>query len=241
MLLQACLNGARRSEEHPALPRTPAELARDAAAVVEVGARSVHLHARDRAGEESLAAEDVAAAVLAVRAAAPGVEISVSTGLWIAEGDPQRRAALVAAWGHPLPDAASVNVAEEGWSELAALLAGLGVRVEAGVASVADAAALATADLGRACARVLVEPPQPDAEAALTAAEAMEETLDAAAVELPRLHHGEGPATWRVLDAALAKGRDVRIGLEDVLVLPDGRPAGGNADLVAALAARLRA
>jgi uncharacterized protein (DUF849 family) len=37
-----------------------------------------------------------------------------------------------------------------------------------------------------------------------------------------------------VIAAGAAAGVDVRIGLEDVLVLPDGRYAAGNAELVAA-------
>jgi uncharacterized protein (DUF849 family) len=41
-----------------------------------------------------------------------------------------------------------------------------------------------------------------------------------------------------VLRAAIADGQDIRIGLEDTTVLPDGSTAAGNADLVAA-AARL--
>lgn len=50
----------------------------------------------------------------------------------------------------------------------------------------------------------------------------------------PRLHHGMGPATWAVLDAAVALGHDIRVGLEDVLTLPGGRRVAGNAELVAA-------
>ncbi len=45
-------------------------------------------------------------------------------------------------------------------------------------------------------------------------------------------------ATWDVLRASLADGQDIRIGLEDTTVLPDGSTATGNAALVAA-AARL--
>ena len=41
-----------------------------------------------------------------------------------------------------------------------------------------------------------------------------------------------GPATWAVLDAAVPRGREIRIGLEDVLTLPDGRRAPDNAALV---------
>ena len=47
---------------------------------------------RDADGAESLEPGDVAAALTAVRAAAPGIEISLSTGLWIAG---QRRLDLI--------------------------------------------------------------------------------------------------------------------------------------------------
>ena len=57
-------------------------------------------------------------------------------------------------------------------------------------------------------------------------------TLEAAGVKAPQLHHGEGPATWAVLDAAVKRGHDIRIGLEDVLTLPDMRRAPDNAALV---------
>jgi uncharacterized protein (DUF849 family) len=59
-------------------------------------------------------------------------------------------------------------------------------------------------------------------------------------VAAPRLHHGYGPATWAVVGAALERGRDVRVGLEDVLVMPDGSTAAGNAALVAAAVALRR-
>jgi uncharacterized protein (DUF849 family) len=37
-----------------------------------------------------------------------------------------------------------------------------------------------------------------------------------------------------VFDVAILEGLQARIGLEDTLVLPDGSPASGNADLVTA-------
>ena len=40
-----------------------------------------------------------------------------------------------------------------------------------------------------------------------------------------------------MIAAARSAGVDVRVGLEDVLVLPDGRVAAGNAELVAAAVA----
>ena len=41
-------NGARRTKaDHPRLPMTPAEIAREAAAAREAGAAMLHLHIRD--------------------------------------------------------------------------------------------------------------------------------------------------------------------------------------------------
>jgi uncharacterized protein (DUF849 family) len=88
-LLQAALNGDR---EHPASPRTPEELAAEARAAVEAGAGSLHLDPYDEHGRETLAAEPCAAALRAVRAACPGVPISLSTSTAI-EPDPERRRA----------------------------------------------------------------------------------------------------------------------------------------------------
>ena len=70
--LTACLNGARLPREHPALPVTPAELARAAAAAVAAGARDVHLHVKDAGGRDVLDAGPLAAALDAVRAAVAG-------------------------------------------------------------------------------------------------------------------------------------------------------------------------
>jgi uncharacterized protein (DUF849 family) len=230
-LIQACLNGARAPGEHPALPLTPEQLAADARATVAAGARSVHLHARAADGAESLESADVAAAVRAVR----DVELSLSTGLWIAGDDVERRHALVAGWTE-LPDLVSLNLGEPGWEELAALLTERGIGVEAGLGTPADAEALVEGPLRPA--RVLVEIDDETVDA-VPAAAAIDDVLDRAGHTAPRLHHGFGPATWAVLDAAAARGHDVRIGLEDVLVLPDGSPAPGNEALVYAARARL--
>src|ERR1700684_2255258 len=99
--LKACLNGKRTQADNPAVPVTPAELARDAAAVVAAGAEAVHLHARGPDGAESVRADDVGAAVAAVRAACPGTPVGVSTGLWITRGDAAARHGGVAGWAGP--------------------------------------------------------------------------------------------------------------------------------------------
>jgi hypothetical protein len=45
-----------------------------------------------------------------------------------------------------------------------------------------------------------------------------------------------GEHTWQVIAAGAQAGHDVRVGLEDVLVLPDGQTAADNAELVACAA-----
>lgn len=237
VLLQACLNGNRAPGAHPALPLSPEELARDAAAAVTAGARSLHLHPRDGDGREILEPGPIGAAVSAVRAAVPGVEISLSTGLWIAGEDPERRHALVGAWD-VRPDLVSLNVGEDGWVELGHLLHSLGIGIEIGLSSGAEAQEFAAAGLTYACRRALGEPVEEDADAAVATSMAIDEALDAAGVDLPRLHHGLEAATWAVMDAAVARGRDVRVGLEDTLELPGGARAAGNTELVVAAAER---
>ena len=234
MLIKACLNGPTTRQAHPAVPQTPAELAADAAAVVEAGAGAVHMHPRDSAGAETLEADSVLAAVAAVRAAI-SAPIGVTTGLWAAGGDPARRMSLVEGWAGPdLPDFASVNLSEPGAGELAALLTERGVAVEAGIWTVADADALAASAFGGQVLRILVEPHEREPKDAVALAAAIEAALDRHGFAAPRLHHSYGPATWSVLRAALLLGRDIRIGLEDTVVLADGRPAAGNRELVAA-------
>ncbi len=237
MQIQACLNGARKREEHPALPCTPEELAAAAQAAVAAGASSLHLHPRGPDGTQSLEPGQIGAALAAVRAACPGVPVGVST-LFTILPDPRRRATLVHRWG-VRPDFASVNVNEPGTAELCAALRELGVGVEAGLGSAADADHYLALGLSDACVRLLLEPEEPAEAAALVTVAAIERVLDAAGDRTPRLLHGEGATAWPLVEAALARGYDTRIGLEDVLTLPDGALAPDNAALVRAAISRL--
>lgn len=235
-LLQAALNGAR---DHPALPRTPGELAAEGRAAVEAGAQVLHLHPYDADGRETLAAEPCAAALRAVRAACPGVPVSLSTSADI-ERNPARRWALVAAWTE-LPDLVTANQGEEGIVELCGLLVERGIGIEAGLLALADAHAFVAAGIADRCVRTLIEPLDADADAAVAHAAAMEDVLVAAGVQLEQVHHGDGIASWAVNRRAAGRGHGIRTGLEDTPVLPDGRTAAGNGELVAAAAALLGA
>jgi uncharacterized protein (DUF849 family) len=222
--VKACLNGGRSRAEHPALPLTPAELARDALAARRAGAFAVHVHPRDARGAETLDARACDAAVAAIRSAAGALPVGLSTAETI-DRDPFARAAAVGAW-RERPDFVSVNVAELGWAGIVRAALHAGIAIEAGLASPRDAEVLASSPFAHQLLRALVEVRDGAAEAA-----AIGELIPA---NIPQLWHGYGERTWEVLAAAAAGGHDVRVGLEDVITLPDGSVAASNAELVAA-------
>jgi uncharacterized protein (DUF849 family) len=238
VLVEACLNGSRSREAHRAIPLSPVEIARDASQAVRAGAAALHIHPRAADGSESLDPGVCDAVARAVHAACPGVPVGFTTGIWI-EPDPKRRLSLIASWA-VAPDFVSVNLSEPGIPELCDLLLRRGIAIEAGVWSVADAQALAALGVASQCLRVLVEAQPGEPQAAAAEARAIDDALDAAGIRIPRLHHGEGFATWAVIEGALDRGRDIRVGLEDTLHLPDGTPARDNAELVEAAVAMVR-
>jgi uncharacterized protein (DUF849 family) len=232
LLVKCALNGGRTHESHPAVPTSPAELGRAAADAAAAGAGAFHIHPRDPAGAESLDPHAVTACVRAVREACPGLPVGTTTNVWGVEHGPERLE-LVASWEHAsLPDFCSVNVHEEGAADLMALLLERNVGVEAGVWTPEAAKTLLETGLAERCVRVLVEPVTPEVDVALARVAAIEDAL--ADLPVPQLHHGDGQATWPIIERAVGRGRDIRIGLEDTLALPDGRQARDNAELVAA-------
>ena len=236
-MLQACLNGGLTRAEHPRVPLTPAELANAAARARTAGARELHLHPRARDGTETLAPDAVAAALTAVREAVPDMPVGVGTGDWIAPGG-RARQRDIAGWT-VRPDHASVNLKETDAFEVMALLADMGVGIEAGVWSLADAERLLTEGRPGDCLRILVEMPDEAPEAALAEAARVLDALAEAGIDRPILLHGDGASAWACLREAGRRGLDTRIGLEDARALPDGAPAPDNAALVAAAAAIL--
>jgi uncharacterized protein (DUF849 family) len=236
--VEACLNGSREPGAHPALPLTAADLAAAARGAAEAGAFAVHVHPRRADGAQTLDPLPCGEAVAAIRLACPALPVGLSTAAWI-EPDPDRRLGLVLGCD-PRPDFVSVNLHEPGALELVRTLPGAGIGVEAGVWTAMSARRLVDDDLARHCLRVLVEPQEAVPSAALAAAAAVDAVLDEAGVLLRRVYHGHERTAWPVIEAMVARGRDVRVGLEDVLTLPDRRPARDNAELVAA-AVRLAA
>ncbi|WP_026820936.1 3-keto-5-aminohexanoate cleavage protein [Arthrobacter castelli] len=234
-LLQAALNGDR---EHPAAPRTAEETAVEARAAVDAGARAVHLHVFDADGRQTFAAEPSAATLRAVRAACPGISISLSTSAEV-EADPRRRIELIKAWTD-LPDVVTANQGEDGIIELCELLTVRGIGIEAGLLSLDDARQFVNSGVAPSCVRAMVEPLDADPDEATAHADAIERTLAGAGVRLEQIHHGDGVASWAVNERAIARGHGIRTGLEDTPVLPDGRIARDNRDLVATATSMLR-
>jgi uncharacterized protein (DUF849 family) len=224
MAVMACLNGGRTRAEHPVVPLSPAELAADARAVQAAGAFAVHVHPTDRHGSQTMDAKASDAAVAAIRAASPRLPIGVSTSAAI-NPDPFARAAALAAWRQP-PDFVSVNLSELGWAGIARAARHAGIAIEAGLAVPDDADELRRSPFAHQILRALVE-----VDGGAQEARAVAELIPAGVAQL---WHGSGARTWEVISAAAAAGIDVRVGLEDVLVLPDGSTAADNAQLVGA-------
>ncbi|WP_434439821.1 3-keto-5-aminohexanoate cleavage protein [Lentzea sp. E54] len=215
-MLQACLNGSRTAEEHPALPLSPKRLAEDAADVAAFGVTSVHLHPRDVIGGLTLVGPEVATTIATVRAAVPGIEISVSTDV------PGNRATLIGSWvalAAGKPDIARVHVADPGWRELARALHQVNVGIELVVETPAE-----LGELPAGTSRIAVAATRETAESVLRTVEPL---------GLPILLHGRDADAWPVLTYAARLEHHVRMGLEDTLLMPDGRTARNNAELVA--------
>ena len=229
IFLQAALNGDRI---HPRAPRTPAAIAEAVRAAVNAGAHSVHVHAFDAAGRETLEGEACAETLRAIRALCPGIPVSLTTFAAIV-ADPSERLHLVEAWKE-LPDLITANQGEPGIRELCELMLARSVGIEAGLLSSDDARAFVRSGLADRCRRVLIEPLDADPDTAVRHAAEMEAIVVAAGITLEQVHHGEGMACWAVNRRALARGHGIRTGLEDTTRLPDGTEARDNAELVVA-------
>lgn len=228
MIVQACINGARPFDYHPALPLTVEAMARDSAACISAGAAEIHLHPRAADCRESLAAVDET--VRLVRRTCPGTLIGVSTGAWI-EHDQRRTRDCIAAW-RVLPDYASVNLSEADAPGIIDLLHGMGVGVEAGLASVEDARRFA--ELQDCCRvfRILIEIDEQNISAAEQIADEIASVLGEAGIARPILLHGFDATVWHFVGLARQRRWSTRVGLEDGCRRARGDVARDNAQLV---------
>ena len=190
MRLKACVNGPRKPSEHPALPVTADDLAREVAGVRAAGADAAHVHVKDAEGIDTFAADSLEAVVQGVRSAAPGMPLGVTTGAW-ALPDPRDRVAAIEGW-RLLPDFASVNWHEDGADDVAAALLRRGVGVEAGLWHDEAVAAWGRSPLRQRCLRILLELPDGlDPVGAVEMADRLHRAVrDLSGDALPILLHG---------------------------------------------------
>jgi uncharacterized protein (DUF849 family) len=179
VFLQAALNGDRI---HPAAPRNPTAIAEAARAAVDAGAQSVHVHAFDDAGRETLEGAACAKVLRAIRSLCPESPISLTTSATIV-GEPRERFRIVEAW-EEMPDLVTANQGEPGIVELCELLLSRGVGIEAGLLSIEDARAFVRSGLAGRCRRVLIEPLDANPHAAVQHAAKMEDLVMSADITL---------------------------------------------------------
>ncbi len=110
LVLAVAPTGARRGKaDHPALPVTAAEVARETARCVEAGATMLHLHVRDAAGAHSIDADLYREATAAVRAAVGDRVVVQITTEQVGKFTPEEQIACIRA---VRPEAASIAIRE---------------------------------------------------------------------------------------------------------------------------------
>ena len=110
LILTVAPNGARRGKaDHPNLPLTASELAREAALCRDAGAAMIHIHVRGRDGRHSLDAEAYKSAIAAVRREA-GADLLVQiTTEAVGVYSPEAQMMVV---GEVAPEAVSIAIRE---------------------------------------------------------------------------------------------------------------------------------
>ena len=106
VVITCAITGAETTrEKQPALPISPKEQAQAAAECLRAGASIIHLHVREDDGKPSQRVERFKASIEAIRAAAPGVIIQISTGGAVGESIEKRSEPL-----QLKPEMASLNL-----------------------------------------------------------------------------------------------------------------------------------
>jgi 3-keto-5-aminohexanoate cleavage enzyme len=243
-------NGGRRGKsDHPALPITPAEVARTAAQCAEAGAAMIHLHVRDRYGRHVLDADAYRAATDAIHREA-GSEIVVQiTSESLGCYAPVEQMGVVRA---TRPEAVSLALRE---------------MVPTAAHELAFAAFLAELQDIEAMPQIIVYTPEElrellnmrargvipfaDIPVLLALGRYVEGQIARPSALLPFLNAGIekfghwsccafGPHELRTVTSAALFGGHVRVGFENNLHLPDGALAPDNASLVEVAAVALR-
>jgi uncharacterized protein (DUF849 family) len=243
-------NGGRRIKaDHPAIPLSPAELARCAAECLDAGAAMMHVHVRKGDGTHLLDADAYRAAIAAIRAEVGDRLVVQITSEALGVYAPAEQIAVVKA---VRPQAASLalrEVAPDAAAEPAFLdLLGWMARERAApqiilyapeeavrLAALRDAGKLPWDDIPVLYVLGRYTPGQKSAP---------EDLLPFLDAGMPRFGHWSvcafGQREAACVTAGALLGGHVRVGFENNLQLPDGSIATSNAELVDTVAALLR-
>ena len=251
VVLAVAPNGGRKTKaDHPALPMTADELARDAAECLERGASMIHLHVRDAEGRHCLDPDAYRAAIARICEAVGDrlvIQItSESLGLY---SPAEQRAAVLAT----NPEAVSLalrELAPEGGDD-EAFCAFLGelkrMRIHPQIILYTPGEA---ERLGAMAREGLIPFDRLSVlyalgRFALTRTAIPRDLLPFLAPDMPRFDRWSVCAFGRreaaCVTAAALLGGHARVGFENNLALPDGERAASNADLVGAAARALEA
>ena len=242
-ILNVCLTGMVGRKRHNAnLPISVDEIARDAAACIELGTSMLHVHARDEAEEPDWRPESYQRIMRAIRDISPEVIVCVSTS-GRKETDIERRAACLDI--DPRPDMASLtlgslNFLREGVVNSPQMIRGLAERMaERGVRPELE---IFDVGMARAAARLIEEGvvPRPAYANILlgNSGTASCAPADLAAIlshlpdDVVRCIAGIGGEQLRANMLGLMLGHGVRVGLEDNLHLDASKAPASNAQLV---------
>jgi uncharacterized protein (DUF849 family) len=254
--------------QHPAIPYTPEEYAKEAKDAVDAGASMIHIHARKPDGTPSFEIEDYRNITEAIRAACGDVVINFSTGA-VGISVEKRLEYLEAI----RPDVAALNmgsmnyakyskrrrefifgfVFENSFETIIQFLKGMneyGIRPEHECFELGHLASLEPLiDMG-----ILETPLQISLVTGVlggTPARAANLAHMATQVPQPDGHGADGVNNWGLVGVsreqwdlvpvAIEHGGNVRVGLEDNFYLPNGEMASGNGELCAEAARQIEA
>src|SRR5690606_11619440 len=124
------INGNRNE---PIVPKTSESIVESAVLSIEKGAESIHFHARDDKGNETLKAYYVDKQIEKLRTKIKDIPIGISTGEWI-EPNLNQRLEQIDSWQN-LPDFVSINYDEKGFEKVTKLISEKGIKIEIGLNS----------------------------------------------------------------------------------------------------------
>ena len=250
-MLAVAPNGGRKTKaDHPALPLTPAELARDAAECLERGASMIHLHVRDAEGRHCLDPEAYRAAIAGIcREVGDRVVMQITSESLGRYSPAEQRAAVLRinpeAVSLALREFAPGPADEKDFGDFLGKLKQMRIHPQIILYTPAEAERLgAMVKQGLipfdklAVLYVL-------GRFALTRTALPRDLLPFLAPDMPRFDPWSVCAFGRreaaCVTAAALLGGHARVGFENNLTLPDGARAGSNAELVGAAAHALQA